>query len=96
MVHKIPLQIDDIDKISQISEDIKSMLRSNTNVFLEKEAPYCFLSLIERSYAELTLGCNLKQVVCPFDSCKFIRIVYINKNDCFPFTFSHNYLCFFG
>ncbi|KAL8499916.1 hypothetical protein ACS0TY_019795 [Phlomoides rotata] len=62
MVHKIPLQIDDIDKISQISEDIKSMLRSNTNVFLEKEAPYCFLSLIERSYAELTLGCNLKQV----------------------------------
>ncbi|KAK4418559.1 Mechanosensitive ion channel protein 1, mitochondrial [Sesamum alatum] len=62
IVRKIPLQIDDIDKIPQISEDIKSMLRSNSNVFLEQEAPYCFLSHIERSYAELTLGCNLKQM----------------------------------
>ncbi|XP_073123825.1 mechanosensitive ion channel protein 1, mitochondrial isoform X1 [Henckelia pumila] len=62
MSTKIPLQIDDIDKISQISEDIKSMLRSNSNVFLEKEAPYCFLSCIERSYAVLTFGCNLKTV----------------------------------
>ncbi|KAI3444502.1 hypothetical protein Pfo_001167 [Paulownia fortunei] len=62
IIKKIPLGIDDIDKISQISEDIKSMLRSNSNVFLEKEAPYCFLSQIERSYAELTVGCNLKQM----------------------------------
>ncbi|KAK2967321.1 hypothetical protein RJ640_006187 [Escallonia rubra] len=62
MVSKIPLQIDDFDKIPQISDDIKSMLLSHSNVFLEKEAPYCFLSRIERSYAELTLGCNLKQM----------------------------------
>ncbi|KAK4476617.1 hypothetical protein RD792_015777 [Penstemon davidsonii] len=62
MLRKIPLRIDDIDKISLISEDIKSMLRSNSNVFLEKEAPYCYLSQIERSYAELTLGCNLKHM----------------------------------
>ncbi|KAH6779916.1 Mechanosensitive ion channel protein [Perilla frutescens var. hirtella] len=62
MVRKIPLQIDDIDKISLISENIKSMLRSNSKVFLGKEPPYCFLSQIERSYAELTFGCNLKQV----------------------------------
>ncbi|XP_051127902.1 mechanosensitive ion channel protein 1, mitochondrial [Andrographis paniculata] len=61
LVKKIPLQVDDIDKISQITEDIKSMLRSNSNVFLEMEAPYCYLSQIERSYAELTIGCNLKQ-----------------------------------
>ncbi|GFS38803.1 mechanosensitive ion channel protein [Actinidia rufa] len=60
MVTKIPLQIDDLSKIPQISEDIKNMLRSNLKVFLEKEPPYCFLSRIERSYAELTLGCNLK------------------------------------
>lgn len=66
MATKIPLQIDDIDKISQISEDIKNMLRSNSNVFLEKEAPYCFLSCIEKSYAVLTFGCNLKNVVYPF------------------------------
>lgn len=62
MVRKVPLQIDDIDKISLISGDIKSMLRSNSNVFLGKEAPYCFLSQIERSYAELTFGCNLNQM----------------------------------
>lgn len=63
MVRKVPLQIDDIDKISLISGDIKFMLRSNSNVFLGKEAPYCFLSQIERSYAELTFGCNLNQMV---------------------------------
>ncbi|KAG6430182.1 hypothetical protein SASPL_108244 [Salvia splendens] len=59
MVRRIPLQIDVIDKISSISENIKSVLRSHSNVFLGKEAPYCFLSQIERSYAELTFGCKL-------------------------------------
>ncbi|XAR54032.1 hypothetical protein NMG60_11029013 [Bertholletia excelsa] len=62
MVTKIPLRSDDLGKIPQISEDIKSMLRSNSKVFLEKEPPYCFLSRIERSYAEVTLGCNLKHM----------------------------------
>lgn len=66
MVRRIPLHIDDLEKIPLLSEDIKTMLKSNSNVFLEKEAPYCFLSRIERSYAELTLGCNLKQMVCLF------------------------------
>ncbi|KAL6556111.1 hypothetical protein OROGR_005399 [Orobanche gracilis] len=61
IVHKIPMQIDDIDKISKISEDIISMLESNPNVVLENEPPYCVLSLIE-SYAKLTLGCNFKKV----------------------------------
>lgn len=60
---KIPLQIDDLDKIPQISNDIKSMLRSNAKVFLGTEAPYCFLSQIETSFAELSLGCNLKSMV---------------------------------
>ncbi|XP_043698414.1 mechanosensitive ion channel protein 1, mitochondrial [Telopea speciosissima] len=60
MVTKIPFRIDDLEKIPSISEDVKSMLRSNPKVFLGKEAPYCFLSQIENSYAELTIGCNLK------------------------------------
>lgn len=59
MVTKIPVQVDDLNKIPLISNDIKSMLRSNPRVFLGKEVPYCFLSRIESSYAELTLGCNL-------------------------------------
>ncbi|XP_059651369.1 mechanosensitive ion channel protein 1, mitochondrial-like [Cornus florida] len=62
IITKIPLQIGDFEKIPQISDDIKSMLRSNSNIFLGKEAPYCFLSRIERSFAELTLGCNLKHM----------------------------------
>ncbi|PON68053.1 Mechanosensitive ion channel [Parasponia andersonii] len=62
VVTKIPLQINDLDKIPQIANDIVSMLRSHSKVFLGKEAPYCFLSRIESSFAELTLGCNLKHM----------------------------------
>lgn len=62
IVNKIPLQIDDLDKITRISDDIRSMLETNPKIFLGKEAPYCFLSNIESSYAELTLGCNLKHM----------------------------------
>ncbi|XVF73139.1 hypothetical protein PTKIN_Ptkin12aG0177700 [Pterospermum kingtungense] len=62
VVTKIPLQTEDLDKIPEISNDIKSMLRSNSKVFLGKEAPYCFLSHIESSYAELTVGCNLRHM----------------------------------
>ncbi|XP_028109798.1 mechanosensitive ion channel protein 1, mitochondrial-like [Camellia sinensis] len=62
MVKKIPLETVDVSKIPVITEDIKSMLRSNPKVFLEKEPPYCYLSQIGRLYADLTLGCNLKQM----------------------------------
>lgn len=73
MAIKIPLQIDDLDKIPQISNDIKSMLRSHAKVFLGREAPYCFLSQIESSFAELSLGCNLKSMVkCPLLASCFI------------------------
>jgi len=60
---KIPLQIDDLDMIPQISNEIKEMLRSNTKVFLGKEAPHCYLSRVEKSFAELTIGCNLIRMV---------------------------------
>eukprot|EP00256_Glycine_max_P067355 XP_025981950.1 mechanosensitive ion channel protein 1, mitochondrial isoform X3 [Glycine max] len=62
IITKIPLQTEDLSKIPQISDDVKSMLRSNANVFLGKDVPYCFLSRIESSYAELTLGYNLKHM----------------------------------
>ncbi|GAA0148635.1 ion channel [Lithospermum erythrorhizon] len=62
MTSKIPLQIDDFDKIPQISNAIMDMLKSHTSVFLEKESPYCCLSRVERSFSELTLGCNLKSM----------------------------------
>ncbi|MED6149067.1 U2 snRNP complex subunit msl1 [Stylosanthes scabra] len=62
IVSKIPLQVEDLSKIPQLSEDIKSMLRSHAKVFLGKEVPYCFLSRVESSYAELTVGYNLKHM----------------------------------
>ncbi|KAE8696848.1 Mechanosensitive ion channel protein 1 [Hibiscus syriacus] len=62
VVTKIPLQIESLDKVSQISDDIKSMLRSNSKVFLGKEAPFCFLSNVDSYYAELTVGCNLRHM----------------------------------
>ncbi|MFQ6668699.1 hypothetical protein Gotur_034248 [Gossypium turneri] len=62
VVTKIPLEIEGLDKVPQISDDIKNMLRSNSNIFLGKEAPYCFLSHIDSYYAELTIGCNLRRM----------------------------------
>ncbi|KAL8268366.1 hypothetical protein R6Q59_002164 [Mikania micrantha] len=62
VVSKIPVQVDDIEKIPQISKEIENMMKSNANIFLEKEQPYCYLSRVERSFAELSLGCNLKQM----------------------------------
>ncbi|KAE8681973.1 Mechanosensitive ion channel protein 1 [Hibiscus syriacus] len=63
VVTKIPLQIKSLNKVSQISDDIKIMLRSHSEVFLGKEAPYCFLSNVDSYYAELTVGCNLRHMV---------------------------------
>lgn len=80
MITKIPLEISDFDKIPGISEDIKSMLKSNTNVFIEEEVPYCFLSRIERSFAELTIGCNLKTMVKKKSYLFLLTLVKANIN----------------
>ncbi|KAL0913230.1 hypothetical protein M5K25_016674 [Dendrobium thyrsiflorum] len=58
----IAIQIDDLQKVPYVTEEIKSMLCSNPKVSLEKDTPYCFLSRIENSFLELTLGCNLKNM----------------------------------
>lgn len=60
---KIPICTDNIEVIPCVSEEIVTMLRSNPKVNLEKDAPYCFLSYIESSFAELTIGCNLNYMV---------------------------------
>ncbi|KAG9457156.1 hypothetical protein H6P81_001664 [Aristolochia fimbriata] len=59
---KIPLLINDLEKVPQVSEDIKSALRLNPKIFMEKEAPYCYLSHVENSFAELTIGYNLRHM----------------------------------
>ncbi|WCJ22741.1 Mechanosensitive ion channel protein [Euphorbia peplus] len=62
MVTKIPVKADDLDKIPEVSNDIKNMLKENPKVFLGKEAPYCFLSRVDSSCAELTIGYNLTRM----------------------------------
>ncbi|KMT20425.1 hypothetical protein BVRB_1g004200 [Beta vulgaris subsp. vulgaris] len=61
-ISRIPLQFYNLEKVPAITTEISSMLQSYPKVFLGREAPYCYLSRIENSYAELTLGCNLKHL----------------------------------
>ncbi|EES11308.1 hypothetical protein BDA96_06G205500 [Sorghum bicolor] len=61
-VTKIPIRIEDIEKVPPASEEIKNMLRSNQNVSFDSDVPYCYLSRLESSYGELTIGCNLKNM----------------------------------
>ncbi|WVZ74206.1 hypothetical protein U9M48_022418 [Paspalum notatum var. saurae] len=55
-VLKLPLRIEDIEKIPTITEEIKATLLSNPKV----DAPYCYLSRLEGSRGELTVGCNIQ------------------------------------
>ncbi|GKD27381.1 glutathione reductase, cytosolic [Tanacetum coccineum] len=74
IVSKIPVQVDDFEKIPQISEEIKNMMKSNINIFLEKEQSYCYMSRVEKSLAELSLGCNLKQMDARTLLCVFLYL----------------------
>ncbi|CAN6239595.1 unnamed protein product [Urochloa humidicola] len=55
-VSKLPLRTEDIEKIPSITEEIKAMLASNPKI----DAPYCYLSRLEGSRGELTIGCSIK------------------------------------
>lgn len=71
---KIPIKIEDIEKVPLISEEIKAALRSNPNVFLGRDAPFCYLSRLEGSLGDLTMGCNLKAMV---SFCLFFIFVFL-------------------
>ncbi|VAH34961.1 unnamed protein product [Triticum turgidum subsp. durum] len=60
-VTKIPIKLEDIEKVPAVAEEIKSMLRSNPKVISETDAPYCYLSRLESSYGELVIGCILQK-----------------------------------
>lgn len=62
VVTRIPLKFECLEKVPQISSDIKSMLKSNPNVFLEDGVPYCTVTRVESQFAELTIGCNLNKM----------------------------------
>jgi mechanosensitive ion channel protein 1/2/3 len=74
---KIPIKIDEIEKIPLISEEIKAKLKSNQKVFLQRGAPFCHLSRVEGSLGDLTIGCNLIAMVC---LCIFSLYFLYHKN----------------
>ena len=74
-VTKIPIRIEDIEKVPSVSEEIRVMLRSNPNVS-NSDVPYCYLSRLESSYGELTIGCNLKNMVCLICSTSIFMLLY--------------------
>ncbi|KAL6899523.1 hypothetical protein ACP4OV_006181 [Aristida adscensionis] len=53
---KLPVRLEDIEKIPTITEEIKTMLMSNPII----DVPYCYLSRLEMSHGELSIGCNIK------------------------------------
>lgn len=61
-VTRIPIRLEDIQKVPAFSEEIRAMLRSNPKVILETDAPYCYLSKLEDSYGELVIGCILQKM----------------------------------
>ena len=74
-VTKIPIRIEDIEKVPSVSEEIRVMLRSNPNVS-NSDVPYCYLSRLESSYGELTIGCNLKNMVCLICCTSIFMLLY--------------------
>jgi MscS family membrane protein len=58
-VTKLPVRTEDIEKIPAITEEIKAMLMSNQTI----DTPYCYLSWLESSSRELTIGCNIRSTV---------------------------------
>ncbi|CAH1415968.1 unnamed protein product [Lactuca virosa] len=59
---QIFVQVDEIEKIHEISEEIINMMKSNSNVYLKGKQPYCQHSKLEGYCIELTLGCYLKKM----------------------------------
>lgn len=61
-ITKIPIRLEDIQKVPELSQEIRAMLRSNPKVISETDAPYCYLSKLENSYGELVIGCILQKM----------------------------------
>lgn len=56
---KIPVQLSDFDKIPQITEEVKNMLKSHPSVTLQSGVPLCYASHIAGPSLEITVLCNL-------------------------------------
>ncbi|CAH1415967.1 unnamed protein product [Lactuca virosa] len=62
MKSKIFIRVDGNEKILKMLEEIKNMVKSNSNIYLEGEQPYCWPPKEEKNCVVLNFGCNLKQM----------------------------------
>ncbi|CAH1416136.1 unnamed protein product [Lactuca virosa] len=62
LVSKISFNIYENSKIHKITKEIKKMMGSNSNIYLEIGRPYCHISGWKSHRVELTLVYNLKQM----------------------------------
>lgn len=80
---KIPLQSEDLSKISLILKDIAGMLTSSATVLLKYDPPYCYVSCIGSSFVELTMGYNLRNTtmaeICTAEQDILLQVVEIIK-----------------
>ncbi|KAH7288552.1 hypothetical protein KP509_31G030700 [Ceratopteris richardii] len=56
---KIPIQLTDFEKVPQITEEVKNMLKSHPNVTFQNGVPLCHASRISGSVLEISVLCNL-------------------------------------
>lgn len=55
------VNIDKFEKIPKICEEIRDLMRCNSNVYLDEDQPYCYLSLVAPLSVKISLGCKLKE-----------------------------------
>ncbi|KAI5058553.1 hypothetical protein GOP47_0026723 [Adiantum capillus-veneris] len=56
---KIPVQLNDYEKIPQITQEIKNMLKSHPSVTFQNGVPLCYASRIAGNSLEIIISCNL-------------------------------------
>ncbi|CAH1415972.1 unnamed protein product [Lactuca virosa] len=62
LVSNIYLLVDENEEIHKMVEEIIDTVKSNPNIYLEGEPPYCCPSAIKSNWVELNFGCKLKNM----------------------------------
>lgn len=56
---KVPVHLTDFEKIPQITQEVKDMLKSHPKVTLQNGVPLCYASRVAGTSLEVTILCNL-------------------------------------
>eukprot|EP00250_Pteridium_aquilinum_P009925 c19032_g1_i1 orf=79-1659(+) len=56
---KVPVQLNDFEKVPQITQEVRNMLKSHPKVTLQNGVPLCYASRVIGTSLEITILCNL-------------------------------------